>query len=254
MTDTAPAQVASPPRDHMSFCRTCGGDRYHVALYEKNIPWREDDPAIEGADTWAVLQCGGCHTITFVHSHWFSEDYKYIDGVETPIFHHNLFPPSPRRRTPEWFPELLLFLKADEFWIRKLLEEIYSAAGMQSRSLAAMGTRAIVDNLITSRAGENGTFLNKLERLECAGTITKTQKDIIFAAFDAGSAAAHRGYNPTEDDLNTLLNITESLLHQLCVAPGLAARQAREAEKLKAATPQRPRGRGKSLRSHPQVA
>ena len=130
-------------------------------------------------------------------------------------------------------------LRTQEHWIFGLLKDIYSAVGMEARSLAAMGARAIIDHLVTSRAGGAGSFPKKLGVLQEQGVITKTQVDVIDAAFDAGSAAAHRGYSPTEEDLNILLDITESLLLQICVNPVRAARQEAAAKKLRESTPKR---------------
>jgi hypothetical protein len=71
------------------------------------------------------------------------------------------------------------------------------------------------------------------------GLITDVQVEIISAAFDAGSAAAHRGYSPTPEDVYTLLDITEVLLRQVYIDPMRQRRQAEAAAALKIKTPQR---------------
>src|ERR1019366_5956659 len=200
-----------------SFCRRCGGERHHVVLYERTIPWSDDTSPVDGGDEWSTLQCAGCNTITFVHSYWFSEDYEMGDDGPEPIVHRDLFPPSPPRSTPEWVSDLILYLKMEEHWVAWLLQEVYSAAGLRAYSLAAMGARAIVDHLVTSRAGDKGSFIQKLQKLERQALITPAQVEILDAAFEAGSAAAHRGYRPTAEDFNILLEITETLIHQLCI-------------------------------------
>jgi|GEM_PF-501126 len=226
-----------------SFCRKCGGSRHHVVLHEKTITWVDDNNPVDGGDEWSTLQCAGCHTITFVHSHWFSEDYEIGDhGLELKV-HRDLFPPAPPKPVPDWVPHLALCLKSDEFWVAWLLQDVYSAYGLGAYSLAAMGARAIVDHFVTSRAGSQGNFMQKLKRLEGQALITTAQVQILDTAFDAGSAAAHRGYRPTLEDFNILLDITETLIHQICVNPAKTANQAREAEKLKARTPPRKSGR-----------
>lgn len=238
-TNGSAANTAHQHSDMMSFCRTCGGDRHHTVLYQKTISWTEDDSGLDGGDMWLVLQCAGCHTIAFAHQHWFSEEHEIDETERKQIVHLDLYPPSPRHQQPKWGINLYLGLRSDERWINQMLNDIYSAAGMKARSLAAMGARAIVDYLITSRAGDKGSFSEKLHLLEEQGVITKIQVDLANAAFDAGSAAAHRGYNPSEDDLNILLEITESLLQQICVNRVQAARQIRAAERLRESTPKR---------------
>jgi Domain of unknown function (DUF4145) len=210
-------------------------------LHTLNIPWEDNDSRVDGADNWSTLQCAGCHTVTFVHSHWFSEEYEIREQGAGPVIHRDLFPPAPVRPAPEWARNLVIYLTLDELWIAWLLQEIYSAVGLGALSLAAMGTRAIVDHLVTSRAGDTGTFTKKLQRLEQQKLITEVQVQILEAAFEAGSATAHRGYRPTAEDLNILLDITETLIHQLCVNPSAAADQAKAAKKLSGRTPARQR-------------
>ena len=222
------------------YCRQCGGERYHSTLAEKTRNWSEDEAVVQGGDTWSIVECGGCRTVTFVHEHWFSEDEEYTDDDgPRPIVHCDLYPPSPLRKKPEWGSHWFLCFSSNDLWIGKLLSDVYSAAGMKAYSLAAMGARAIVDHIVTSKAGDKGSFVEKLTRICEKGLITKTQVDVIAAAFDAGSAAAHRGYSPTETDLNTLLDITESLLQQIYVDPMRQSRQAAAVADLKSKLPPR---------------
>lgn len=222
----------------MSYCRQCGGERHHSVIAEKTRSWRDDDSPLDGGDTWSIVECAGCHTVTFIHSHWFSEDYEITEDGPAPIVHRDLYPPAPSRKMPEWGTDAYVDLKADDFWIVKLHADIYAAIGLEAYALAAMGTRAIVDFVVTSKAGEEGNFKDKLNRLK-QNLITETQVEVIYAAFDAGSAAAHRGYSPTREDVYTLLDITESLLQQIYFDPVRQRRQAEAALVLKSKTPQR---------------
>jgi hypothetical protein len=223
----------------MSYCRQCGGERYHSVIAEKTRSWSEDDPAVEGSDTWSIVECGVCHTVTFIHSHWFSEDYDLTEDGPTPILHRDRYPAAPSRKMPEWGIDAFLCRTSDDLWIVKLHEDIYAAIGMEAYALAAMGARTIVDYVVTSKAGEEGNFKEKLYRMREQSLITDTQVEVIYAAFDAGSAAAHRGYSPTRMDVYTLLDITESLLQQIYIDPLRQRRQAKAAAVLKSNTPQR---------------
>ena len=116
---------------------------------------------------------------------------------------------------PEWASELWLPLTREDQWVVKLHGDIYAALGTGALSLAAMGTRAIVDFVVTSKVGDTGRFAKKLERMHAKSLITEVQAEILNAAFDAGSAAAHRGYSPTREDVYTLLDITESFCYSI---------------------------------------
>jgi hypothetical protein len=139
----------------MSYCRGCGGARHHVTLSEHAFPWSDDDTPIDGNDIWSVTQCAGCRTVTFCHTHWFSEDQEPTDdGSEIrTIVHRDLYPPAPPRRKPEWGTEMFLAFSFNDRWVRSLHEDIYAALGMKAYSLAAMGIRTLVDFVISSKGG-----------------------------------------------------------------------------------------------------
>ena len=108
------------------------------------------------------MECGGCYTVTFVHSHWFSEDTDLIEGGYIPILHRELYPPAPPRKMPEWGTHLMLSVSQNDLSIPQLHADIYSAIGMKAYALAAMGARAIVDFVVTAKAGGDGNFKDKL--------------------------------------------------------------------------------------------
>lgn len=224
----------------MSYCRQCGGERRHSVLHKFTKTWSEEDAPIDGGDTWSTLECGGCSTITFAHQSWFSEEWEMTDQGPQPIIRRHLYPPSPARKLPEWGGDLYLCLLPDESWIVGLHRDLYEAIGIGAHSLAAMGARAIVDHVVTSRAGDYGSFEEKLKRLVSKQLITETHADALLAAFDAGSAAAHRGYVPQEQDVFILLDFMEALLDQIFLKPLQLRRQAEAAAALRLNTPQRP--------------
>lgn len=225
-----------------SFCRQCGGERRHSLLAEEARPWEEEeDTPVCGNDTWSIVECKGCSNVSFVHSHWFSEEYEMTSDGRSPIIHRDLYPPAPARKPPEWGMDFLLSVPVNDMWMIKLHEDIYSAVGIGAYTLAAMGIRTIIDFVVTSRAQDEGRFTDKLNRLKDTGLLSDMQVGIFSAAFDAGSAAAHRGYSPSLQDVNVLLEAAESLLEEMYVKPARLARHAKEANELKSRTPPRPK-------------
>lgn len=218
-----------------SYCRSCGGGREHTILSQHERPW-DNDEGLWGGDAWLTLECNGCRTVTFLHRHWFSEE---TDDRGAPITNSDLYPPSPTRRAPEWGLDFYLSLRSQDYWIIKLHSDIYAALGLKAHSLATMGIRAIVDFTVSSKVGDKGSFAEKLNRMLAENLITETQLGIIDAAFDAGSAAAHRGYAPAEADMYLLLDVAESLLEKVYIAPARDRRRAKQAEEMRQRTPRR---------------
>lgn len=232
---------ASPTRT--SYCRQCGGDRYHNIVHDEYRPWQDEDTPVQGGDTWSILECCGCHTITFEHSHWFSEDYEYGDDGPEPITYHDLYPSAPARKRPEWWGTtyFLLDFSKEDYWVVTLYKDIYEVIGLKSYALAAMGIRTIVDYVVTSQAklDGNASFKAKLENMAKHNLISDQRAKAIDAAFDAGSAAVHRGHRPSQEDVFTLLDIAEDLIDKFYIAPSREREQIEKAEKLKMRTPQR---------------
>ena len=151
---------------------------------------------------------------------WCSEDYP--QGGYTPTY----FPPRVSRRKPDW----LLRQKAPDY--QELLDEVYTALHADSRRLAMMGARAIIDKAIAKRIGDQGSFSAGLNALQKANLLSLQERPIIEAAFEAGSAAMHRGHQPTVDSLNIVIDIVERVIH--------AEILEEKVKELVAATPKRP--------------
>lgn len=235
----------SDTRDQ-AFCRHCGGIRWHDVIAKEDLRWDDDEAPVSSFDSWQILRCRGCETVGFRHIHWFSED---TDGEGNAIIHTELYPPAAIRRQPDWQGWPLHYLRMDELWADQLLEEIQKALGLRSFSLVAMGARTIVDWIVTKKAGDGGKFVDKLKRMEKAGLITSNRVEVISAVFDAGSAAAHRGYQPDETQVSTMLEVMEGLLFDFVVKPHKDRHQEEEAKRLKAQTP--PRERASSPKAGP---
>lgn len=150
---------------------------------------------------------------------WCSEDDPF-DGPNDRIY----FPARVSRRKPSWSSS------APGAYVG-LLGEVYAALHADSRRLAMMGARALIDSVITRSVGEQKTFALGLEELHKQEFIATKERKVIEAAVEAGHAAMHRGHQPTAEDVNVVIDIVERMIH----AEILKA----QADALKASTPPR---------------
>lgn len=124
-------------------CRRCMNPTRHDVLAVKSV-----DDAVERDDGWdlisrttfSMVQCRGCEAVSLVER----EDYPAYQGNVRAYY----YPPPLARRIPQWH----YLLAARDGEMRKLLEEVYSALRADTRRLALMGVRAIVDMLLLSAA------------------------------------------------------------------------------------------------------
>jgi hypothetical protein len=114
-----------------------------------------------------------------------------------------------------------------------MLHEIYNSLDADNRALPMMGARTILDMVIVDKIGDVGTFGDKLKHLETQGFISQKNREVLDAALDAGSAAAHRGYAPKLPEVLAVMDIVENLLQATYVLD-------KAAKEIKKSTPARP--------------
>ena len=106
----------------------------------------------------------------------------------------------------------------EEFKLKKFVEDlpieyfkqfiqINKALNNKMYWLACMGIRTMLDTYMTSIVGDIGGFKKKIKEVKEKGYITEKQKELIETVIDAGNASAHRGYEPTKEVMEQIIQI-----------------------------------------------
>ena len=201
-------------------CNACARTTKHARVAERITRGSElvdGQYDISWSDTYVMLECLGCESVCLRHASWFSED-----PGDTTI---RYYPPRVSRAHPRWSYELPTA-------IQDLLSEVYAALHADSRRLAVMGARAIIDIVLQDKVGDIGSFERKLDALVDKGYISKINRATLAAALDVGHAASHRGHAASVEEVAHVMDIVENLL-QTDVLSAAAA-------KLASKTPKRP--------------
>lgn len=207
-----------------SHCNECGRETRHDVVHraDRHRTYDVDRYSVEVSSVWDVLQCRGCEEVTLRRVDWCSEDDPGSDPSPA-----TYFPPRVSRRKPAWASHYDLPAEYPG-----LLEEVYTALHADSRRLAMMGARSLIDAVIRRNAGDQENFKKGLDALAEKYLISEQDRGIIEAAIEAGHASAHRGHKPTPKDVNVVIDIVERLIHTEILA--------RQAQDLKISTPPRP--------------
>lgn len=213
--------VSEEPKIVRAYCNRCGQETKHEAVFERRQGDSEIVDHYRGYEvswvtTYTMLECRGCQEVCLKQASWNSEE----EG-EVVVY----YPPRVARRRPSWFDEL----HPD---YRSLLSEIYAALYADSRRLAMMGLRTVIDLFMARKLQDSPGFAEGLKELVKKNYITSRSMVIIDAAIDAGHAAAHRRHNPTGDQLNAVIDIVENLVQFDLLSAS--------AETLRQTTPPRP--------------
>lgn len=197
-------------------CNDCHGNTRNTLVKRIRFTGEDEEQGFHWSTTYDVFQCRGCEGVVLRKIFWFSEN---------PDADEEFFPPPVTRWLPKW-----QYKVPNE--IRLLLQEVYNAMHSDSRSLAMMGARAIIETAMVSKVGDKGSFACHLKAMERVGLLSKSAVTFLEVALDAGSASMHRAHRPSSQDLHTVMDIVENFLQALFVLE-------KAAKDLKASTPQR---------------
>jgi hypothetical protein len=95
--------------------------------------------------------------------------------------------------------------------IMSLITEIYTAVEHKLYTLSAMGIRATLENVMKEKVGDR-SFKVLVNEFQKAGYLSTRQALSLDVIIEAGHAAIHRGWQPNDEDISTLLNLTETLI------------------------------------------
>jgi len=192
-------------------CSVCIKETYH----DLSLTLRKTDngPFLgEVADEhlYEIVQCRGCDSVSMIHR-WGS------GGAWAVQFH----PSQISRRYPEWIDDLrkeeIGGKRGSEF--ANALREIYEAVSNRHYRLVAMGIRALLEQTMIEKVGDQNSFRRHLELFHQAGFLSLMQRDAVSAILDVGHAATHRFHQPEEDEIDTLLDVTEAVLATVFIHP-----------------------------------
>ncbi len=217
-------------------CNKCQNSTKHEVLSIHKNEWDEkifdDRGAIEHvidfAEHYATLECAGCGEIQFLRSSYCSEMSEYGP-------HSISYPPRIAREKPKWMSGLRPPVPMN---ISSILGEVYVALQNNLPTLATIGTRTVLDMVMTNKIGDRKTFKKKVIDFAAEGHIASNLTDTLINALDAGNASAHRGYTADESTIEKIFDIVEGVIHTVYVLPS-------HSEPIKSKTPPKKSGKAK---------
>jgi len=216
-----------PTKEIKAECPECSGTKHCSILFETENSWSSDDGQLDGWDRHEVLQCGGCKTIFFRHLSKFSEDWDPETG---PLLRCTYYPAIEIVSRIERFNYFSAMGKKG--W--GLSQEIYKAINGDIPRLAAMGIRSLIELLAEQLAGKkHDTFAESMASFVDGGWISTMQMKILDAALELGHGTIHRGHAPKMDEVQSALDIVESIIELVIV-------NKKKADELNESVPPRP--------------
>jgi hypothetical protein len=198
-------------------CNKCGGERRHEILHHETVTWEDivdESYTIDGGDAYDLVKCCGCENVALRHQKWYSED---TDVQGHPNVTTVLYPPESYRSEPRWLTDLFWSMPIENNFVGDFIKEIYIALRNQSLRLAVMGIRALLEQVMIDKIGDQGTFKGNLDAFEAKGFVSHSQRIVLEPVLEAGHATMHRAFKPTTTDVGRLMDITESIIESIYI-------------------------------------
>jgi Domain of unknown function (DUF4145) len=234
------SELPSPIKGH---CPNCGPGRLADVVGHHHSRYDDETSGIWGEVDYRILQCRGCELAYFQtdeidSEHWENDPDTGEMYIPHKITHWPAPPASPvlsKRKRPDWAsPKFNLDsvpfgvdseLFAIDYDLASLFDDIYVALNNDLRVLSAIGIRMAFDRASELLGVDPAkSFAEKLLELVKHGRIGVSEKDTLDILTDAGSAAAHRGWKPKLEELDTMMNIIETFLYRTFILDTAAKR------------------------------
>lgn len=200
-------------------CPTCDATTNCDIHGQTKKEWEDGDGihSISGTDEHKLLECRGCNTVFYfkLSTNDLNYVHQYIHGNMT---HSELeefvitFPlPEKEDIRPYWFGTL--YYKDPQ--LHTVMDEMYTAYTHKSFILASIALRTTFDRVIDILSVDSAlSFNGKLAELVKKNMVLEKEKENLAVIVDAGNAAAHRGWSPTEEIFKSLLAVMENFVRR----------------------------------------
>jgi hypothetical protein len=213
-------------------CPNCDGHRNAEVLAEDTIVEEDKASGVSSKSTYSILRCLGCDRRYIRYVEACSEDSELEKNPETGELFWELkervtYWPTGRSDRDEESPGQHVRGRPQWLWFAfefnnpefaALLKELYTALDNNLHVLATIGIRTVFDCAAQLLGCDpSQSFPEKLKELTAGNKIGGEEKEILSILTNAGNAAAHRGWKPTANDIEALMDALENFLHRAFV-------------------------------------
>ena len=209
-------------QEHDVSCIKCSGKTTHKVFASYDIRGDFDDGhhSFQWAVDNQVIQCLGCKTVSFRKASSNSEDWVQTsyNGDGELVVDESLYPS--RLDGIKGLGEDTIYLPTN---VRRIYDETLQALSNQSRVLAGIGLRALLETVCKEKSATGKDLLNKIDSLVAASVLTPASAAILHKIRTLGNSAAHEVKPHSDRQLSLAMNIVEHLLKDVYILPKQAA-------------------------------
>jgi len=212
-------------------CSQCLIHTHHKVLSSVDISgsWGPDD--IRYWDEYQIVQCQGCHEISFRKNSVNTESYDIIEHADGSIGqvledHVEIYPSRIAGRT-----------KVKKHWIlpfqvRTVYEETHSALSNKLTILGAIGIRALIESVCREKDAKGSNLKEQINDLVIKGVLTQAGADILHTLRVLGNESAHEMKAQDEESIDLAMDVVENLLQSVFILAEMSKRKKQKDELL----------------------
>lgn len=197
-------------------CPKCGDNKWATIVGHFEHSYEHDEAPMTINEEWFLLFCPACKKAYFASKPTYSQVVPVGDdeGDEAEYFWEGeaqQWPKPEKWKRPTWLP----VLQTKSAQLHSLFLELFAALDEDLKVLAAIGMRTAFEctwGLLS--LPPTYTFEGKLDALLNAGKIGRHEYDSLSALTDAGNASAHRGWVPSEEELEEMMSILTAFVQR----------------------------------------
>lgn len=207
------------PKPVYAECTRCEAHTKHTIEKEKEWSDYYDGPGIHVWETYQIVMCMGCDTLSFRLVASSTED-QYIDedGLHRLEETIKLYP---ERKTRSIVDEL--YLRDDLYDIPIFVQTIYretlKAVEQNLSTLAGIGIRAVIEATCQDLKAKRGNLAEKIDELVGMSMLTPAGAEILHGIRLLGNDAAHEMKAPNAQQISAALKVIDHLLLGVYVLP-----------------------------------
>lgn len=198
------------PEIVQSDCSSCGRETRHEVLFNHSV--NASNEWFNEKDSWQVVSCMGCLTISFRKVH---EDFDDIEENEFGVASHAVNSTS--------YPRVIKNYKGlnSTYYLPTIIRKIYSqttnAISEQSYLIASIGLRAIIEAVCNNLKISGSNLEKRIDQLCKAGHVSNSDKKRLHAIRFLGNDAAHELKEPQLSEIRIALEIIEHMLNTIYI-------------------------------------
>lgn len=199
-------------------CRVCHGITRHEVLFSIDIFGEDTRWDYYYTDTYQIIKCLGCESVSFRHNHNNSEEEYVVDensnGV--PVDHEEIYPPSVVGRGQLKNLHFLPYGVSDVYF------ETHKALCNKQPILAGIGIRALIEAVCKEKQSAGANLKIKIDSLVTLGVLTTDGAKILHGMRMLGNEAAHQVKPHSEENLGIAMDVVENLIMSVYILPKVA--------------------------------